>query len=146
MPRLRSWAVRRPFKSLISIYKGFGNGQPYYYDYGLKYYNITDHNNVKRNRRKLKDMLTNELNYDKLIKKVSKGLSIYKCSEIVINDEITKLSILYKKYIDENIKVFIDKLKYENCFLFCIAYTIIWKILKLDWYTNTKMIFLLDIK
>jgi len=53
---------------------------------------------------------------------------------------LQNIATCYKDNKDNNIKVFLKKLKHKYCYLFSVIYELIWKFLNLETYSNKIMV------
>jgi hypothetical protein len=130
------------------------NGIPYYYEYKFKYSDDNEHNKVKYNKHKLKELMTKDLNYGTyysvssghtiiaaegtLLNKINKNLLFRKCNLEEINKSLNKMSEIYDRNINKNIKEFLYELKYADCVLFAMIFEDIWDILELKKYIRSS--------
>ena len=95
------------------------HGYPWYYQFGFRYENESDHNIVLSNKKILYGKKVKEFNYN-----------------VFIDDEYIKIA---KKYNDVLISLFIDKLSKEDCLKFQKYYLEIYTNLGLKQITNKSM-------
>lgn len=114
------------------------NGIPYYYEYKFKYSNDDEHKKVKYNKNKLKELMTEDLNYGILLNKINENLIFRKCNKEEINESLKKMSEIYEKNINKNIKEFLYELKYTDCVLFAMIFENIWDTLELKKYIRSS--------
>jgi hypothetical protein len=115
------------------------SGQPYYYKYGFKFSREDVHKSVKYNKKRLENIKTSDINIKKL-----KDLCKDKLKDIKIEKDERKKIIkyieeLYEKYKDDNIKIFLNEIKYKFCILFSLIIFNLFNILELKMYTNKLM-------
>jgi len=112
------------------------NGIPYYYKYKFKYQNKRDHNAVKMNYNKLKNMQTKDLDRNIIFSSIDE--QIQDKSDI---EKIKKeIDLLYKKYKESNVKKLFYEIKYKMCNIFSLIYDSIFFKLGLVKYTDKIMI------
>lgn len=115
------------------------SGQPYYYKYGFKFSRKDVHKCVKFNKERLENIKTSDINIKKL-----KELCKNKLKDIKIERDQRKIILLaieelYTKYANDNVKKFLNKIKYAYCVLFSLIIFELFNILELKMYTNKLM-------
>lgn len=124
---------------ILSMANTLTDGIPYYYKYGFVYEQHDEHKRVRKNIKKL-NILSSELNYEKMFKMINKRLIKIKCSEQIKTQCFDIVANLYEKNFNNNVKDFFKELKYQHCFLFCLIYNDLWDVLKLNTYRDHMMI------
>jgi hypothetical protein len=115
------------------------SGQPYYYKYNFKFSREDVHKSVKFNKNRLENIKTSEINIEKI-----KGLCKDKLKDIKVDKDerrkiIKYIEELYEKYKNDNIKKFLNKIKYKFCVLFSLIIFDLFNMLELKMYTNKLM-------
>lgn len=128
--------VNDPTSTFVLSYANtLTNGKPYYYDLGWKYKNKDTHNIVKHNYSKMKKYMTSDLSFDKLVRIIKKDYND-------INEDLfSKLEQLYNELLDNPLKEFLNKLKYQYCDIFAKIYRTLFSKLKLIPYLDHLMIY-----
>jgi hypothetical protein len=99
------------------------DGKPYYYKYGFRYVNETNHKIVKKGKQILKNLLTKNIKWSKFEKIIRKNVEDTSLNDN-INDILLKIKELYDESINknDNIKDFLKTIKYEYCDIFSVIY------------------------
>jgi hypothetical protein len=126
---------------MLSLANTLTNGQPYYYDFGFEYKDLTDKKIAIDNRLILKNTLTRDLDYLTIMREFKAILEEKECNNKFIMQNLKLFAKLYEKNIEKNIKVFLRYLKYKDCYLFSMIYKNIRTMLKLKTVDNHKMIY-----
>ena len=142
---LSDMSYHRCTNSNFSIKLDIGNmltdGKPYYYKYGFKYTNETNHIIVKQNRHMLKNISTKDIKWTSLEKIIKKNIKDTSLND-KINDDIVKIKNIYDELSNENIKVFLKTIKYQFCEIFSVIYNELYIRLGLRTLLDDHMMFI----
>ena len=121
----------------LDIGNTLSDGYPYYYKYGFQYRDEIIHNRVKYNYFTLKKMHTKDYQLNDFISMILFEIEDLNYDQNKIIKKITKI---YEKCYEKNIKIFMKNFKYNLCEIFSLTCDNLFRFLGLKNYGNSKIL------